>query len=51
MERRVNKNFVYTGKGKPYWDCFDEDKEIKNEIKRLKEISYKELCRTKIEVG
>lgn len=51
MERRVNKDFVYTGKGKPYWDCLDEDKETKSEIKRLKEINYKELCRTKIEVG
>ena len=51
MERRVNKDFVYTGKGKSYWDCFDEGKEIKNEIKRLKEINYKELCRTKIEVA
>ena len=51
MERRVNKNFVYTGKGKSYWDCFDDDKETKNEIKRLKEINYKELCRTKIEVA
>lgn len=51
MERRINKNFVYTGKGKPYWDCFDEAKETKSEIKRLKEINYKELCRTKIEVA
>lgn len=51
LDRKINKNFVYTCKDKPYWDCFDDDKETKSEIKRLKEINYKELCRTKIEVA
>lgn len=50
VERRINKNFTYNCRGKMYWDCYDERKEQKSEIKRLAEIRYKEIVNHRMEV-
>ncbi len=49
LERQINKNFTYNCNNKSYWDCYDDEKENKAELKKLKEIRYKSICKTKIE--
>ncbi len=47
--RKINRNFVYNGRGKAFWDVFDQRKALKEQINDILE-KTRQQPKTKIEV-
>lgn len=48
--RQINKDFLYNCRNKPYWDCFDEERERKGKIKEIREDIRHRVLKSKMEV-
>ncbi len=47
--RKINRNFVYNGRGKAFWDVFEQRKDLNRQINDILE-KTRQQPKTKIEV-
>lgn len=47
--RKINRNFVYNGRGKVFWDVFEQKKDLNRQINDILE-KTRQQPKTKIEV-
>lgn len=50
QDRKINRNYVYDCNNKPYWDCFDEEKERRQAYLELLKKKRKEVGNISVSV-